>query len=294
MSQPEPTSAEQLREIVACLREQLQWQAACGVWGVQLRARDQSSPQPSPTRALPPQPSPEPLPQMPEPTPLRRPASAPAPVFSSAKTARYEPAADVMTPEQRLEELAELTAKAATCAACRLGAARKQAVVCRGNPLSELMIVGEGPGADEDAHGVPLVGRAGQLLDRMIAAMGFGLDEVYIANVVKCRPPENRTPEQDEIDACMPFLHRQIELVSPKAIVAMGGTALRGLLGLSGITRLRGKWKLYRGVVPVMPTFHPAYLLRQESAKRDAWNDLKEVMKLFNRTPPQRGSQKDR
>jgi DNA polymerase len=149
------------------------------------------------------------------------------------------------------------------------------------------MFVGEGPGADEDAQGLPFVGKAGQLLDRMIKAMGFDPAEVYICNIVKCRPPENRTPEPDEMTACIPYLHEQIALVQPKCMVALGGTAAKGLLGTTeGITRLRGRWKLYRASIPVMPTFHPSYLLRKEDAKREVWSDLKEVLKNLGRPLP--------
>ncbi len=137
------------------------------------------------------------------------------------------------------------------------------------------MFVGEGPGADEDARGEPFVGAAGQLLDRMVAAMGYQRDEVYIANIVKCRPPNNRKPEASEMASCVPFLTQQLTLVKPRVIVALGATAVQGLCGTSeGITRLRGKWKLYKGSIPIMPTFHPAYLLRSPAAKRDVWNDL--------------------
>jgi len=151
------------------------------------------------------------------------------------------------------------------------------------------MIVGEGPGADEDAQGEPFVGAAGQLLDKMISAMGYDRDDFYICNVVKCRPPKNRTPDPTEIAACMPYLHEQIALIEPKVIISMGATALKGLLGVQdGIIRARGKWRLYRASIPVMPTFHPAYLLRQETAKRDVWNDLKEVLKHMGRTVPEK------
>jgi DNA polymerase len=147
--------------------------------------------------------------------------------------------------------------------------------------------VGEGPGADEDDQGFPFVGKAGQLLDRMIAAMGFGRDEVYVCNIVKCRPPKNRKPEPDEMASCRPYLARQLELIQPKVIVALGATAVEGLLGISGgITRLRGNWRVYGGRIAVMPTFHPAYLLRTPEAKRDVWNDLKEVLKHLGRPVP--------
>jgi DNA polymerase len=152
----------------------------------------------------------------------------------------------------------------------------------------DIMIVGEGPGVEEDLQGIPFVGKAGQLLDKMLAAMGYARSQVYIGNVVKCRPPNNRVPEDDEIGACMPYLREQVELVQPKVMVAMGGTAVRGLFGLGGITRVRGRWKLYQGKIPVMPTFHPAYLLRNESAKREVWDDLKQVLRHLNREVPKR------
>jgi DNA polymerase len=152
------------------------------------------------------------------------------------------------------------------------------------------MFVGEGPGADEDAQDFPFVGKAGQLLDRMIAAMGFARDDVYVANIVKCRPPNNRKPEQEEMAACLPYLAEQIELVAPEVIVALGATAVQGLFGTGeGIMRIRGRWRLYRGKIPVMPTFHPAYLLRTPAAKREVWDDLQAVLRQMGRVAPSRG-----
>ena len=139
------------------------------------------------------------------------------------------------------------------------------------------MFVGEGPGADEDRKGEPFVGRAGKKLDEMIASIGLSRDEVYIANIVKCRPPNNRDPERDEIETCVPYLIRQIEAIAPKAIVALGSPAAKTLLGTrTGITRLRGQWHEFRGI-PVMPTFHPAYLLRAYTRENriKVWEDLK-------------------
>jgi DNA polymerase len=147
------------------------------------------------------------------------------------------------------------------------------------------MFIGEGPGYDEDMQGRPFVGKAGQLLDKMIAAMQFTRAEVYIANIVKCRPDGNRNPMPDEIAKCIPFLHKQIEIIRPEAIVCLGATAAKALLNTdNGISRLRGKWCSYQNI-PVMPTFHPAFLLRQESAKREAWQDLKLVMARFGKLP---------
>jgi uracil-DNA glycosylase len=173
------------------------------------------------------------------------------------------------------------------CQKCPLAAARTQTVFARGNPAAELCFVGEGPGADEDAQGEPFVGKAGQLLDRMIAAMGFARDEVYICNIVKCRPPGNRKPEHEEMAACAPYLAEQLSLVGPKAIVALGATAVEGLLGpVGGITRIRGSWRLYKGTIPVMPTFHPAYLLRNPPAKKEVWQDLQAVLAHMGRPVP--------
>jgi DNA polymerase len=173
----------------------------------------------------------------------------------------------------------------ASCTKCGLAATRTQTVFARGNPEAQLCFVGEAPGADEDAQGLPFVGRAGQLLDRMIGAMGLSPEsDVYICNILKCRPPGNRRPEPDEMATCIPYLHEQLALVRPRAIVAMGNTAVGALLDTKlGITKLRGQWKLYRGQTLVMPTYHPSYLLRpspqQTEAKRQAWQDLQLVMK---------------
>ena len=194
------------------------------------------------------------------------------------------------TPEERRARLTVLAEEVRTCSRCALHATRRQTVFARGNPLSELVFVGEGPGAEEDQRGEPFVGAAGQLLDRMIVAMGYLRDDVYICNIVKCRPPENRKPEPAEMASCAPFLTAQLAVLKPRVIVALGATAVQGLIGTTeGITRLRGTWKLYKGAVPIMPTFHPAYLLRQERAKRDVWNDLKEVLRFLGRSVPERG-----
>jgi uracil-DNA glycosylase family 4 len=165
------------------------------------------------------------------------------------------------------------------CTRCGLAGGRTKLVFGVGNPRAELMFVGEGPGADEDLQGEPFVGRAGQLLTKMIEAMGYRREEVYIANVVKCRPPGNRNPEPGEMDACEPFLRRQIAAVRPKVIVALGKIAAQALLrDTTPISRLRGRWASYEGV-RLMPTFHPAYLLRSPDEKKKAWEDLQLVMK---------------
>ncbi len=174
------------------------------------------------------------------------------------------------------------------CTRCKLNGGRTTLVFGVGNPRAELMFVGEGPGADEDLQGEPFVGKAGQLLTKMIEAMGFRRGEVYIANVVKCRPPQNRDPEPDEIEACEPFLRAQIEAIRPRVIVALGRFAVQTLLrDGTPISRQRGKWREYQGV-RCMPTFHPAYLLRNAAEKGKAWDDLKLVMKEFGKEPPRR------
>jgi uracil-DNA glycosylase family 4 len=165
------------------------------------------------------------------------------------------------------------------CTRCKLHSGRTHLVFGVGNPEARLMFVGEGPGADEDEQGEPFVGRAGQLLTQIIAAMGYARDEVYIANVVKCRPPGNRNPEPDEIAQCVPFLHAQIAAIRPSVIVALGKFAAQTLLQTeTPISRLRGQFHRV-GDADVMPTFHPSYLLRNPAAKREVWEDMKMVMK---------------
>ena len=171
------------------------------------------------------------------------------------------------------------------CSRCKLHAlGRRQVVFGVGNPDAELMFVGEAPGADEDIQGVPFVGRAGQLLTKIIEAIGLQREDVYIANVIKCRPPQNRNPEQDEVDTCEPFLFQQIDVIKPTVIVALGTFAARALLRtLDPISRLRGRVFGYRGA-KLIPTFHPAYLLRNPSSKREVWEDMKLVRSLLQTT----------
>lgn len=188
-----------------------------------------------------------------------------------------------MAAADRIRRLQMLAAEAEACTACGLHTQRTHSVFARGNPEATLMFVGEGPGRDEDIRGLPFVGAAGQLLDRMIAAMGFGQDEIYICNVVKCRPPENRTPRPEEALACAHFLHAQLELVAPQAIVALGKCAAEHLGVAPPTGRWRGRWGSFRGI-PVMPTYHPAFLLRSPQFKRVVWQDLKGVMARFGRT----------
>ncbi|MCX8159667.1 MAG: uracil-DNA glycosylase [Candidatus Saccharicenans sp.] len=182
------------------------------------------------------------------------------------------------------EEWERLIRKIMGCQACPLFKGRTQAVPGEGNRQARLMFVGEAPGRDEDLQGRPFVGRAGQLLTRIIQAMGFSREEVYIANVIKCRPPENRTPRPDEVKACSPYLLRQIDLIRPKVIVALGKVATDFLLqSPKSMSELRGNFGEFQGI-PVMPTFHPSYLVRNEGnkeIKKMVWEDMKKVLELL-------------
>jgi DNA polymerase len=180
------------------------------------------------------------------------------------------------------DALAAIRTDIGDCTRCKLhGMGRTQIVFGVGNPEADLMFVGEAPGADEDVQGFPFVGRAGQLLTKIIEAIGLKREDVYIANVIKCRPPGNRNPEPDEVETCEPFLFRQIDVIKPKVVVALGTFAARALLRtLDPISRLRGRVYDYRGA-KLIPTFHPAYLLRNPSSKREVWEDMKLVRKLL-------------
>lgn len=181
-------------------------------------------------------------------------------------------------PAVAVAALEAVRAELGDCRRCKLASGRTNLVFGVGNPSADLMFIGEGPGQDEDLQGEPFVGKAGQLLTKMINAMGLERGDVYIANIVKCRPPNNRDPEPDEIEACEPFLKAQIDSIGPQIIIAMGNFAVKTLLNTTtGITRLRGSWHSYCDI-PLMPTFHPAYLLRNAAGKRPAWNDLQAVM----------------
>ncbi|HEY2460560.1 MAG TPA: uracil-DNA glycosylase [Candidatus Acidoferrum sp.] len=167
------------------------------------------------------------------------------------------------------------------CTRCKLHTTRNKIVFGDGNPKAELMFIGEGPGHDEDMQGLPFVGRAGKLLTQMIDAMGLKRADVYIANVVKCRPPQNRAPERDEVAACSPFLMRQIDAIAPKVIVCLGSVAAQTLLETTrGISQFRGQWLEFRGR-KLMATYHPAYLLRNPPAKSEVWKDLQKVMAVL-------------
>jgi uracil-DNA glycosylase family 4 len=200
-------------------------------------------------------------------------ASNPAP----ARTATAAPIPLSGEAAERAAELAALAAAAAGCTRCRLSEGRMKVVFGTGNPAAELMFVGEGPGAEEDRRGLPFVGAAGELLNRIIQAIEKTRDEVYIANVVKCRPPGNRDPQPDEVATCRGYLDRQIALVRPRVLVALGRVAAQTLLGnASPIGRMRGQWFKVQGI-PTMVTYHPAALLRNPALKRPTWEDMQQV-----------------
>lgn len=288
---PDPEALSELFELTRMLRAHVEWQHETGATGLPqgatpglepavveqagaMSARPEPAARPEPMRPEPMQPAP--AKQEPAPRPAPAPVPPPAPALGLSQAER----------QTRLQVLAS---EVAACTRCVLHEKRTQTVFARGTGSSGLCFVGEGPGADEDAQGFPFVGAAGQLLDKMIAAMGLGREEVYVCNIVKCRPPNNRKPEAEEMAACMPYLAEQIELLEPTVIVALGATAVQGLLGTSeGIMRLRGKWKLYKGRIAVMPTFHPAYLLRTPAAKREVWDDLQAVLRQMGRPLPAR------
>jgi uracil-DNA glycosylase len=220
---------------------------------------------------------------------VNRPVSAPV-----ARSATATPVARVVSNERievtgatKVEQLAHLNERAQACQKCPHLVARRHTVVFGvGDPDAQLMFVGEGPGEEEDLKGEPFVGKAGQLLTKMIVAMGLTREQVYIANIVKCRPdmpegvPGNRKPTRDEMDTCVPYLRAQIDIIKPRALVALGATAIEGLVGATGpMGTMRGKFVEYRSV-PVMPTYHPSYLLRNQSntEKRKVWEDLLKVM----------------
>lgn len=278
----EDSALEELRFLTRALRAHAEWQAVTGAGGF---ARAADAPELAARFAV--------QVESAVVAEQREPALAPASRSAEPPIAAIAPAfaleSSSLSLEQRRHRLATLAEEIRPCTRCRLCEKRTQTVFARGDGSSGVCFIGEGPGADEDAQGFPFVGKAGQLLDRMIEAMGLERDSVYVCNIVKCRPPDNRKPESDEMAACMPYLNEQLELVQPQVIVALGATAVQGLFGTSeGITRMRGKWKTLRGQIPVMPTFHPAYLLRTPAAKREVWEDLQEVLRKIGRAPPAR------
>lgn len=226
--------------------------------------------------------------------PTRPTAARPMPEPVPAAPTAYVPPSDPIgcpPPEAvaKAASLADLHRIIQGCLACPLGPGRMKFVFGEGDPGARLLFVGEGPGRDEDLQGRPFVGKAGDLLDKMIGALGMKREEIYIANIVKCRPPDNRTPTPGEAHACLGYLLRQIELIQPAVIVTLGATPLRELVGVSeGITRVRGQWKRVQvgaREIPVMPTFHPAYVLRQytQEVRRAVWEDLQSAKAWIDR-----------
>ena len=210
------------------------------------------------------------------------------PVVAGAAATSSQAGAPPTTPlaRSRAEELAIVRADLGECTRCKLHKGRIKLVFGVGNAEARLMFVGEGPGAEEDEQGVPFVGRAGQLLTQIIKAMGLERDDVYIANVVKCRPPGNRNPEPDEIERCEPFLMRQMDVIKPAVVVALGKFAAQTLLRTAEpISKIRGRFHQI-GDIRVMPTFHPSYLLRNPAAKREVWQDMKAVMGVLRQDGP--------
>lgn len=235
--------------------------------------------------------SPETLAQMkapkvakPAPKPAAPAPQRPKPKAPAASAAPAPAKAALRVTGKTIEEIA---GQIRTCSACPLHQSRTNTVPGEGNPTRpDILFIGEGPGAAEDAQGRPFVGEAGQLLDKMIAGMGYTREEVFIANIVKCRPPGNRVPLPEEMAACTPYLKAQIALIQPKLIVALGKTAIEALLKKPvAITRFRGTWCDLDGI-PLMPTFHPAYLLRSPGKKGEVWADLKAVLAKLGKEPP--------
>jgi len=278
---------EQLEHYLAYMRE-------LGFRGLALERNPFQAAKPQPAAAAPPRPA----------APRAKPAAAPQPKDKGKKkeipnlfsimdmmdaatpaedTRRKAEAVSGADPEEILRNLYQAFHN---CEACALSTTRREFVFGEGPPTADLMFVGEGPGQEEDRTGRPFVGDAGQLLTRIIQSMGFQRHEVFIANVVKCRPPRNRTPLPDEIASCSPLLVKQIETVAPKIIIALGASALRFFKGeAASIMRSRGRFFNWREYT-VMPTFHPAYILRNPRAKRDVWEDVKQVMLKLGRKPP--------
>jgi DNA polymerase len=292
-----PETSQELSEVLEDLRRHLLWQEEDGGRFLQVDARLAAElrgaglarlraqvAKPAPAAQPAPAPAaPQPPPAARREAPVARPLEAPAQVVRPS----VGPLPGVVDGER--PTLDEIRRNLGDCRRCKLCEGRKNIVFGSGNPRAELVFVGEGPGADEDAQGVPFVGAAGQLLTKMIEAMGYRRDDVYICNVVKCRPPNNRNPEPDEVTACEPFLRAQLQAVQPKVIVALGKFAAQTLLrDTTPITKMRGNWREYEGI-KLMPTFHPAYLLRQPAEKKKAWEDLQQVMKFFGKQPGQRG-----
>ena len=275
-----PDSGRDMASVIDRLAEYLRYQKEIGVEILEIPGPLSIEPVPKATPQVPATPdrtSPSPSPS-PSPAPSPAPSPPPPPV---------EPAPARPTATDASEALCQIAERISACTQCTLCEQRQNTVPGQGTKNPDLLFIGEGPGAEEDRQGLAFVGKAGDLLTRMITVMGFSRDEVFIANVVKCRPPGNRNPNPQEMAACMPYLEEQIDVLKPKVIVALGATAIKGLLGdeLVSITRIRGSWMQFKGI-DLMPTFHPAYLLRNPDAKKDVWKDLQKVLQRIGRKPP--------
>jgi uracil-DNA glycosylase len=259
-------------EILACLRDHVDFLDEAGAGFCLAGSGRRPSPDAGPTADVPESRSAGP--------------SRAAPIAPSRPPASPDGRARPDRPAADARDLGEVARQVLACCLCPLHKLRTRAVPGEGNPTAELMFIGEAPGRDEDLQGRPFVGRAGQLLRKIIGAMKFREDEVYIANVVKCRPPENRVPHRDEVETCWPYLVRQIELIKPKVIVSLGRTPTEYFVpGRAAMGELRGKFGDYQGI-PVMPTFHPSYLVRNEGdreLRRMVWEDMQKVMALLGR-----------
>ena len=266
------SARDELLELVRRARQRLAWERSGGVDALPRATSRRALPRrgnyTAPAAAIAAVATP-PAAQMPT-APAGEPATLPA-----TAAARRDPAG--------AEGLRVIREDLGDCRRCKLAPGRKKIVFGAGDPAAPLVFVGEAPGENEDRQGEPFVGAAGELLTKMIAAMGFTREQVYICNIIKCRPPGNRNPEPDEIAACEPFLVRQLGAIAPRVIVTLGKFAAQALLRSDApISALRGRWKRYQGVA-LMPTFHPAFLLRTPSAKREVWDDLKQVMTELDR-----------
>ena len=276
-----PDPRDEYAALVRAVAARLELERSFGLDAVSV---PEPPPPPAPQAQAPPRRRAAPRTAAPKPTPARpaprKPTGPPTHVSTARSTNLFEAKDyDIKIPDglSKQEQLDFLANAISGCELCPLHAGRTKMVFGAGNPDADLMFIGEAPGRDEDLQGIPFVGRAGQLLTKIIEAIEFTRDDVYIANINKCRPPNNRAPLPEEMSRCLPFLLRQVEIVEPKVICLLGATAVRGLLQVKeGITKLRGKFLEWRGVL-VMPTFHPAYLLRNPAGKRDVWSDVQQV-----------------
>jgi DNA polymerase len=271
----EQSPLEELAALVASVRAFVEWHESTGSIGI---VRETRSPPPSRDPAPPPA-----VASVPPPARRVEPfvpiAAAPETVVRTLPVPAHEHAS----------RLALLATQVEQCTRCDLHMSRARTVFARGNVNAELCFVGDRPVAEDEMQGEPFASRAGLLLDRMIAAMGYARADVYICNIIKCRPPSDRQPEPNELKACLSHVAEQLEILEPKVIVALGTTAFQSLLGTSEpIASVRGKWKLYRGRIPVMPTHDPAFVLGHPYAKREVWSDLQEAMRVLGK--PSRSS----